>query len=205
MAWLAAALVAAICNLVAVSVDATITQNDQAALVIILAGTLAAAGLMAARSTTQQILSDRDERARPTADELAVLADPAPAAYRVHGHGHAYVLGMQRWTTALLELLDHASAEATNPDRAQELADAAEDTRAMHDLLLSKDPDQLSLRESAMLHAIATLWETGQERLELIAADVDKQWYRRWHARTVIERNLRHGAPRPPALVLPYG
>ncbi|MEX2293935.1 MAG: hypothetical protein WD691_09130 [Acidimicrobiales bacterium] len=200
--WLIAAVLAALANLAAVSLGSEIGQAEQASLVVILAATLASAGLLATRSRREQILSDQDERARPVPDELAAMAGPdrAGGAYGDPG----YLGGMQRWTTALVELLDHAAAETENADRARELLEAAEDTRAMHDLLMSKDADALSLRESAMLHSIAALWETSQERLELIAAEVDLRWYRRWQARTTVERLLRHGLPSPP-FVLPYG
>ncbi len=200
--WLGAALLTAACNVALVASGTPLSQLNQAALLVVLAGTMTAAGLLAARSTNEEITSDRDERSRPASDELAALAGAGPE--RAFADGPDYLTGMQWWTGALYELLDHAAGEAAEVARARELADAADDTRAMHDLLTSNDSESFSLNESAMLHSIATLWETGQERLEAMAADVDPRFYRRWTARTIVERRLRHGVPHANELVLPY-
>jgi len=201
--WLAAAVVVGLCYLATITIWSTGTQDAQAALVVVLAGTLAASGLLAARATREVLLSDLDEWARPVPDELSLI-DEGELLTRPSDEP-SYLVGMQHWTSALLELLNHAAAETTDSDLARQLSDAAADTQAMHELLASKDPGELSLGESAMLHTIATIWEAGQLQHELVAAEIDQRWYRRWYARTIVERRLRHGVPRTRSTALPYG
>ena len=199
--WLGAAVLAAGCTLAAVVMGFPLAGLEGAALLIALAGTLTAAGLVATRSTREVAAVDRDERARPAEEQLVDQGDDGRVD---HPGPPAYLSGMVRWTTALLELLDRAAELATDPDRARELDEAAEDCRALHDLLRASEGRVLSLNESAMLRSVVSLWETDQDRLETLAAQVDPRWHRRWRARTVIERRLRHGRPRSGELVLPY-
>lgn len=198
--WLGAAVLAAGCTLAAVRMGLPLAGHEWAALLIALSGTLTATTLVAARSTREVAAVDRDERARPAEEQLLDHA--------ADGGGHpgppAYLVGMERWTTALLELLDHAAEVATDPERARELDEAADDCRALHDLLRTSEGRALSLNESAMLRSVVSLWETDQDRIEALAAQVDPRWHRRWRARTVIERRLRHGRPSSGRLVLPY-
>jgi hypothetical protein len=56
----------------------------------------------------------------------------------------------------------------------------------------------------ATLHSIGSLWEADQAHIEHLAAQVDAQWYRRWSARSVVDRLLRHGGRQPDAFALPY-
>lgn len=201
--WFAAAVVVALCYLATITFWPVGTMEEQAALAVTLAGTLAAAGLLAARSNREILLSDQDEWARPLPDEIAVIDEGELLTSPSDEPG--YLIGMQSWTSALLELLEHARAEATDPGVVQQLSEAAADTEAMHELLSSSNANELSLGESAMLHSIATIWEAGQLQHELVAAEIDERWYRRWYARTIVQRRMRHGIPRDRSLALPYG
>lgn len=199
--WLGAATLAAGFELAVSVLGFPLTLQQQAALTVVLAGTLTAAGLLAARSNKQIDLIDREERARPARDELTGIGDSDPLA---EDGAPAYFTCMEGWTNALLDLFDHAVDETKDPACAEELAEAAEDTRALRSLLRSSTDRGMNLNEAAMLHTVVTLWEADQQRLEALAAQVDPRWHRRWRARTVIHRQLRHGLPTADHLVLPY-
>lgn len=199
--WLSAAVLAATCYLAGLTWGLPMSVNEGAALLLVLAGTLTAAGLLAARSSRAKDATKREERARPASDELTGMSDEDPSG---DADAPGYLEGMGRWTGALLELFDHAAAVCESPEPARELQEAAEDTRALRDLLVDGASRRLSLNEAAMLHSVATLWETEQERLEQIAAAADPAWHRRWDARSIVDRQLRHGRPGAEDLVLPY-
>lgn len=192
--WCAGALAAAsITALVFVAGGASTV--DLAALVTLLAGTLAAAGLVTARSNRALEANDREERARPSAEELEDIDDPLSSSY---------LEGMVAFAGAMRELIEHARAaiDADDPAKA-ELDAAAEDTDALLGLLSSSSRHTLSLYERATLHAVCTLWEAGHPAIEALAARVDGAWHRRWRARTVVEARLRHGTPQG-QVALPY-
>lgn len=199
--WLGAAVVVAACNLAAISLGASLTVNEWAVMLLPLGATLAAAGLVAARSRRDIEATDRDERARPAPEQLLALAVDGPDDDL---DIPVYPGGMEAWTAALLELLDHAAGRAADDETQRTLATAADDTRALHELLGDSTQRDLNLNESAMLHSVCSLWETDQDRLEALAARVDPRWHRRWRARSVVARRLRHGRPRAGELVLPY-
>lgn len=206
--WLAAATVVAGLLLAAVRVDADPSGVEWAVLVLGLVGLLAAACLVAIRSRAELEEVEREERTRPAPDEL----DPDARSGRGDAVGGArpgspaYVQGMAAWTAANLELLTHAAELADHLGRpaANELATARDDTEALAELLATSVDGPLGVNETASLHAICTLWETNQGRLEALAADVDPRWHRRWRARAIVHRRLRHGARPRPALALPY-
>jgi hypothetical protein len=111
---------------------------------------------------------------------------------------------MHRWAVAVDELLAHAIAAAGADDPCRgPLTSAAEDTADLLDLLRTADAD-LGLNDRATLHAICNLWETSLEHVEPVAAAVDPGWHRRWQARAVVARRLRHGQIDAPARPLPY-
>ena len=195
--WIAAAIVLAVLNLVIVLGRNEPEALEQAALLIGLGATLTAAGLVSARSSRVRRAREREERARPAAEELIDPPTDADAT--------SYVHGMERWIAAVLELLDHAISvvEPDTPACTELLAAKAEasDLRELFDV---DSAEELTINDHARLHAIGTLWEAGIPALELVAADVDGPWHRRWRARTVVERRLRHGRSTPRPLVLPY-
>lgn len=196
--WLGAAFLLSVVNFAVVmrEEDSLITQ--QSVLLIGLCGTIAAAGLAASRSHQEDQTTLREHRARPATDELA--------GHPMEVGSASYVLGMGQWTASMLELLEHAMS-VTDPETPVhgELAVAAAETRDLCDLLAVESVDMLTINDKAKLHAVGTVWETGQARLERLAAEADAPWHRRWQARHVVERRLRHGRDLPRSLVLPYG
>jgi hypothetical protein len=169
-------------------------------LLIILSATVVVAGLVGIRSRAAAEETQREERARPAREQLVDLDAPGsePPATR------SYFEGVERWTVALRELFAHAIEAAPEDEVRTELITGLDDAEALHDLLAASSGRELSLNEAATLHSICVLWETEQERLERLAADVDPAWHRRWRGRSVVERLLRHGPPRRGELVLPY-
>lgn len=166
-----------------------------------LSATLLIAGLVARRSAQAVATHGREERARPARDELS---EPAAVGGGPDSGARSYLHGMERWTGALLELIAHAT-EASDDDRTrEELVSAGEDTDALRALLRASTQHELSLSEVATLHSVSALWETGQDGMEALAASVDPAWHRRWRARAVVERLLRHGPPSSLPVDLPY-
>lgn len=192
--WLSAAFVMASLNLAAAVWGVKLTMEGWAILLIGLVATIAAAGLVAARGRQEMETAAADERARP-ADEL-LGAD-------IRG-GPGYITGMGRWSTAMQELMDHAVEEAPPGPIHESLVAARDDTKALRELLQASEGHDVGLNDAAMLHAVCSLWETDQERVEKLAADVDPHWHRRWRARSIAVRRLRHGRVDAERLVLPY-
>ena len=106
----------------------------------------------------------------------------------------------------MLELLEHASwlRRARAPPVATELEAAVADTRELQQLLAASARTALSIHEAATIHAVCTLWEANQARIEQLAAASDPGWHRRWRARTVADRSLRHGGTVSAPMVIPY-
>jgi hypothetical protein len=198
--WLGGAIVAAIATIAALELGrGRITALETSLLLVGLGSTIAVAGLVAARASSLREATEREERARPALDQLVDQTQPA-----VGSAARTYVEGMEHWVIAVLELLAHASQAADDGEVRSELDSASEDTGALRSLLHDAGARQLGLNEGATLHSVCALWETSQDRIEQLAASVDPAWHRRWRARSVIERLLRHGPPQPAALVLPY-
>ncbi len=105
----------------------------------------------------------------------------------------------------MLELVTHALTVAVPGTRLHaELEAAAADTADLRDLLGGKGAERLTINDRALMHALGTLWEAGQSRVETLAAGADRAWHRRWKARSVVERQLRRGSERRDELALPY-
>jgi hypothetical protein len=194
--WLAAAFGLAALNLVFVMGGYALAVREQALLLMAMCASIAAAGLVSARSNRALLAIRRDELARPAAEELV----PVPTEGT-----RSYAQGMHAWTAAMVELIDHALSQTDPQDPGHaELSTAAGDTRDLAELLEAGADESLSLNDQARLHALGSLWEAGQPRIEQLAAQADPTWHRRWRARTVVERRLRHGVGEPRPLVLPY-
>lgn len=194
--WLAASLVIGVLALVLAVRGAELEATEQLVMAIGLAGTMTAAALVVVRSRRELEATVREERLRPAADELAT-----PLGTERLGYGQ----GMEAWTGAVGELLEHAvSVLAADAPERRTLVAAAEETRDLHDLLLVDAEGQLPINDQAKLHALGSLWETNQARIEELAGAVDPAWYRRWRARAVADRNLRHGLDPHHRLDLPY-
>lgn len=195
--WLLAAFLLAALNLVVIVIGHDLEPIEHALLLVGLCGTVVAAGLVATRSHRHISDSDREERARPASEELT---DSVVALGSTR-----YAEGMARWTGAVLELIDHAlDAAGEDSDAHDDLAAAAADTRELNELLATSAGDELRINDAAMIHAVCTLWEANQPRIEELAAAVDPVWHRRWRARSVADRRLRHGGAGSRPLVLPY-
>ncbi|MEO7428619.1 MAG: hypothetical protein ABIY48_04460, partial [Acidimicrobiales bacterium] len=170
---------------------------EQSILLLGLCAALAAGGLVSARSNRALRALIEEERARPATEELlGPVADARSATY---------LRGMDGWMTAMLDLIDHA-VEVTEPGSAvrAELVAAGVEARDLRDLVRSESASALTINDQAKLHALGSLWEASQRRVEHLAAEADPSWHRRWRARSVAARRLRHGQDQPRALVLPY-
>src|SRR3546814_1294583 len=98
--WLAGAFVLAVMNLAMLASDDHLPVLEQTVVLLGLCASLAAAGMVAARSSRTLETSVREERARPA---VAPLVDDGTEPTTP-----AYVGGMVRWTGAMLELVEHA-------------------------------------------------------------------------------------------------
>ena len=196
--WLGGAAVTSLVTLGAVLLGASRSTAEIAALGIVLGAIFAATVAMTTRSRASARASERDERARPTRDELeAGRADWV-------AEGASYVDGMAQWTGAVVELLAHGRDAARSDAERQELDAAIEDAAALNQLLEQSRGKQLHLTELATLHSLCGMWETNQGRVEQLAAAVDPAWHRRWGAQSLPAQRLRHGPPRAPDRELPY-
>jgi hypothetical protein len=207
--WLAALTSGVALVLVGLLNGAQWSMTEWVALALGLGGLCAATTLVAMRSRAELAEAERDERSRPALEELlAGSADPTAEEWDHPVPGQpAYVVMMLRWSTACLELLRHAAAAANDagtPEIQDELVAGRDDTEALRNLLLASAESAMSVNETASMHAVCTLWETNLPRLEEMAAEIDPRWYRRWRARTVAERRLRHGARLTGPMALPY-
>lgn len=194
--WLAGAVLIG-CLQVAVTVAAQPSLAQRAAMMLGLCGSVAVAGIIAARRSRESAVIDRQERARPGLHEVSSVEEGGPLAY---------IEGMERWAEAMLELTLHAAATAAarEADVAEELTSACEDARELRDLLHASVHAPLKVSGMATLRSICTMWEADQPRIEQLAASMDPEWHRRWRARSVAERLLRRGIREPEATVLPY-
>lgn len=194
--WLSAAFVMASLNLAAAVWGVELTIEGWAVLLIGLVATIVCAGLVAARRRHERETAAADERARPPDELLGADAN--------NREGPGYITGMARWSTAMQELMEHAVEEAPPGPVRESLVAARDDTKALRELLQASEGHDVGLNDAAMLHAVCSLWETDQERVEQLAADVDPHWHRRWRARSIAVRRLRHGQVDAERLVLPY-
>lgn len=197
--WLGASLVIGVIALLLAVGGREVGVTEQTVLLVGLAGTLTAAGLVVTRSRRELAAVVAEERLRPAVDQIAVPLGTDEVTYND---------GMQRWTSSVLELLEHAAevlaVESPRSADHQTLVSAAEDTRDLRDLLAVEATGGMGINDQARLHALGALWETGQPRFEELAAAADPTWYRRWRARAVADRNLRHGIDPHQRLDLPY-
>ncbi|MGV3759720.1 MAG: hypothetical protein ACO1PW_09295, partial [Actinomycetota bacterium] len=176
--WLGAALVIGLITLLLAVNGQEVGATEQMVLAVGMAGTIAAAGLVVARSRRALAEVIAEERLRPAVDQIAAPLGTDQVSYNE---------GMQHWTASVLELLEHAAgvlaAESPRSADHQALVTAAEDTRDLHELLAVEAAGRMGINEQARLHALGALWETGEPRFEALAASADPAWYRRWRSR----------------------
>ncbi|MEY2460314.1 MAG: hypothetical protein QOG30_2144 [Acidimicrobiaceae bacterium] len=195
--WLGGAMLIAGVQVVVELTGGQPTLPQRVGMILGLCGSLAVAGVVAARSSREAESADREERGRPALYEVSGPEEAGPLAY---------IESMKRWAEAMLELTEHASATpaAIDADVADELSSACEDTRALRDLLGANVNTPLKVTGMATLRSICSMWESEQGRIEQLAARMDPEWHRRWQARSVVERLLRRGVRQPEATALPY-
>jgi hypothetical protein len=163
----------------------------------VLFATVTAGALVVIRTDRDLAGSDREERERPATEALTMADAPLGAA--------AYVAGMQSWTEAMLELIEHAIACSDDASAsASELHTAAADTKDLRALLADGNEKDLTINELAVIHALCSLWEANQPWVEELAAATDDDWHERWAARHVADRRLCHGGVVREPLALPY-
>src|SRR3546814_15402693 len=132
-------------NLAMLASDDHLPVSEQTVVLLGLCASLAAAGMVAARSSRTLETSVREERARPAVEQLVddgtELNTPA------------YVGGMVRWTGAMLELVEHA-LEAEGPDSVlpDELTAAAQDTADLRHLLQATQPTPPATNDPPLHH-----------------------------------------------------
>jgi hypothetical protein len=195
--WVAASLLVSVLTVAFVVGGRELPFHDAVLLTISIAATLTAGVLVTIRAGRAREASVLEERARPPAEALE-------GAVREVGTA-AYVEGMASWTARVLELLEHARGCATDgTTRAADLAAAIDETRDLCHLLEASVGGDLDINAAAEIHAVCTLWETNQRRIEQLAASCDPPWHRRWSARAVADRRLRHGGRTTAPLAIPY-
>jgi hypothetical protein len=195
--WVASSFLVAVITATYVVGGNQLPLVERTLLAISLCATLTAATLVVIRSSRSKEESTREERARPAAEAL----DSGVAGLDFA----AYVDGMRQWTASVLELLEHARGCAAEGSRlATELDAGLSDTSDLQQLLNASAPNQLNIHDAATIRSVCTLWETNQDRIEQLAASSDPGWHRRWRARSVADRRLRHGAMVSAPMVIPY-
>jgi hypothetical protein len=202
--WLAGPILIGCLMVVVALAGAQPTLAQRAVMMLGLCGSIAVAGVVAARSSREADVENREERDRPSPYELFGVDESFGSAHEARPS--TYLENMERWTGAMLELTEHAATTpaAIEADVAGELASASEDTRELRDLLHTNVNVPLKVSGMATLRSLCTLWEAEQTRIESLAATMDPEWYRRWRARSVADRLLRRGVRESNAPGLPY-
>ena len=195
--WLGGAILIAGVQIVVELAGGQPSLPQRVGMILGLCGSLAVAGVVAARASREAAVADRQERERPALYEVSGAEEAGPSAY---------IEGMARWAEAMLELTEHAAAApaATDVDVTGELTSACEDTLALRDLLRANVDAPLKVSGMATLRSICSMWESEQARVEELAARIDPEWHRGWRARSVVERLLRRGVRQAEATALPY-
>jgi hypothetical protein len=198
--WFAAGILIGGLNVVVTLLGGQPTMAERAFMILALSAAIAVAGLVAVRSGKQLTAVDREERGRPAPEQL-LAARPAHEV-----SASTYVETMARWAEAMLELTDHAAqTDAAHVTGAVgELSTASENARELADLLRASLEAPLAANDMAILHNLCAMWDADQERVELLASEMDPLWHRTWQARTVVERLFRGGGRRGAGADLPY-
>jgi hypothetical protein len=195
--WLGGSILIALVALVSVVTGQRVPRFEQSMLFVGLFSTMTAGALVVIRTDRERVERDRDERERPASETLSAPDLPVGTA--------AFVSGVQHWTDAMLELIEHALACTDEASAtASELRAAAADTKELRALLTDGNETELTINDLAMIRALCSLWEANQPWVEELAAAADDEWHERWAARHVADRRLRHGDVSDEPLSLPY-
>lgn len=205
--WLAASLLAAGAYTVGIVVGSGGSVTQRVLLTVGLCAVVSSTQLVLLRARRLEDEVRRSERARPATEELTAWRTDDTLVHDDHdGHLPPYAQGMLRYSSAVVELLEHSVAVALETGRdPEELVAGRDDAAALRNLLSSMGNEPVHLDKAAKVHTICSLWEANQSRCEELAAEVDPEFHRRWRARHVAEIRLRHGdRPRRADTVLPY-
>jgi hypothetical protein len=205
--WVAASLLAMAAYIVGVLVGATKSGTHLVVLTVALCSVVTATELVMYRSRRLVQDAERVQRARPAAEELDAWASHRTLV-RLDADTSLppYAAGMLRYSEAVVELLEHAVSVALREGiDVSELVTGRDDAGALHNLLTTMSTEPVLLHKAAKVHTICSLWEASQDRLERAAAEIDPDFHRRWRARNISVRRLRHGdRPRRSETILPY-
>lgn len=195
--WIAASFLVMAAYLAGMYVRTPDFLYHRIVLTLALCSVVAATEMVLLRSRRIQEEASRDHRARPASDELTLPpAGGSLPADRMAGALPPYAAGQLQYSSAVVELLEHAVGVALARDLdATELASGRDDAAALHDLLTTMAVEPVHLRKAAKVHTICSLWEASQDRLERAAAELDPEFHCRWRARHLAVLRLRHGAP----------
>ena len=205
--WVAASLLVVAAYAVGVLFGVASSQQHRVLLTIALSSIITATGLVMHRSRLVVEDEERTQRARPAAEELDVwTSERTLVSDATDGNLPPYAAGMLAYSAAVVELLEHAVSVALIQEiDTTELASARDDAAALHDLLSSMASEPVHLHTAAKVHTICSLWEANQDRVEQAAADLDRDFHRRWRARNIATLRLRHGErPSRTDTSLPY-
>ena len=205
--WIAASLLIIGAYAVGVMFGIAKSQESRVVLTITLCSIVTATQLVLRRSRELFEDEDRTQRARPAAEELEQWAsDRTLVPTHAESNLPPYGAGMLAYSDAVIELLEHAVGVALIQDiDTTELASARDDAAALRDLLTSMASEPVHLHQAAKVHTICSLWEANQDRIETVAADLDRDYHRRWRARHIATLRLRHGErPSRTDTSLPY-
>lgn len=204
--WLAASVVTMMAFTAGIAVGTSTSMPATAMLAVALCSIVTATHLVLYRTRRSEDEARVAHRARPAADELKSSTVVITPAVGETGQLPPYAAGMRQYSSAVVELLEHAVDVALGADiDTTELASGRDDAAALHDLLTTMAAEPVHLHKAAKVHTICSLWEANQGRLERMAADVDPEFHRRWRTRNLAAIRLRHGeAPRREEQSLPY-
>jgi len=194
--WIAASILVMAAYAVGMFVHTPDFLYHRIVLTVALCSVVAATEMVLLRSRREEEEASRDHRARPASDELTLPSVGVALPAERNAGLPPYAAGQLQYSSAVVELLEHAVGVALSRDLdATELASGRDDAAALHDLLMTMAVEPVHLRKAAKVHTICSLWEASQERLERAAAELDPEFHRRWRARHLAVLRLRHGEP----------
>lgn len=204
--WLAASLLAAGAYAVGIVAGLSGAATQWVILTVACCSVLTATLLVWVRSRQQALEVRRAELLRPATEELSPWAVDSTLVHTNDRHLPPYGEGMLRYSSAVVELLEHAVAVALQQGAdTTELAAARDDAAALNSLLAAMATEPARLDKVAKVHTICSLWESNQDRFEADAAALDPEFHRRWRARHIAVIRMRHGErPSRVEASLPY-
>jgi hypothetical protein len=99
---------------------------------------------------------------------------------------------MERWTTWVIRLTEHAAEVATEATVRARLEGALEDAESLRDQLAAAAIGRLDVQQVAIVRSVYDLWDDNHDRTEQLAALVDPSGYSAWRVRSMGARPDRH-------------